>query len=94
MENPLLNRLIRVARHPAGALAAGVLFSIAAGFFVLSSIAAHDRIATADDPVAISDQALAQAFDREVAEHEIQAALEPSPALFLDGSSDEIVANR
>jgi hypothetical protein len=75
MENPKLNRLIRVARHPAGALAAGVLFAIAAGFFVRSSIAAHDRIATADDPVAISDQALAQAFDREVAEHEIQAAL-------------------
>jgi hypothetical protein len=32
MENPLLNRLIRVARHPAGAVAAGVLFAIAAGF--------------------------------------------------------------
>jgi hypothetical protein len=36
---------------------------------------AHDRISTADDPFAISDQALLHAFDREVAEHEIQTAL-------------------
>jgi hypothetical protein len=54
---------------------AGVLFAIAAGFFVRGGIAAHARVAVADDPVAITDHALAQAFDRGVAEREINAAL-------------------
>jgi hypothetical protein len=51
------------------------LFAIAAGFFIRGGIAAHERVAVADDPVAITDHALAQAFDRGVAEHEINAAL-------------------
>jgi hypothetical protein len=54
---------------------AGALFAIAAGFFIRGGIAAHERVAVADDPVAITDHALAQAFDRGVAEHEINAAL-------------------
>jgi hypothetical protein len=54
---------------------AGALFAIAAGFFIRGGIAAHERVAVADDPVAITDDALAQAFDRGVAEHEINAAL-------------------
>ena len=75
MELPRRNALVGIARHPAGAVIAGALFAIAAGFFLRGGIAAHERIALADDPVAISDQALAQAFDRGVAEHEIIAAL-------------------
>jgi hypothetical protein len=54
---------------------AGALFAIAASFFIRGGIAAHERVAVADDPVAITDHALAQAFDRGVAEHEINAAL-------------------
>jgi hypothetical protein len=64
-----------IARHPTGAVIAGILFAIAAGFFVRGGLAAHERIALADDPVAISDRALAQAFDRGVAEREINAAV-------------------
>ena len=75
MELPRRNALSCIARHPAGAVLAGALFAIAAGFFVRGSMAAHERIALADDPVVISDQALAQAFDRGVAEREINAAL-------------------
>jgi hypothetical protein len=75
MELARRNALVDIARHPAGAVIVGALFAIAAGFFVRGSLAAHERLALADDPVAISDQALAQAFDRGVAEREINAAL-------------------
>jgi hypothetical protein len=75
MELPRRNALVGIVRHPAGAVLAGVLFAIAAGFFVRGGIAAHARVAVADDPVAITDHALAQAFDRGVAEREINAAL-------------------
>ena len=75
MELPRRNALVGIARHPAGAVLAGALFAIAAGFFVRGGIAAHERIAVADDPVAITDQALVQVFDRGVAEREINAAL-------------------
>src|SRR5580693_1984338 len=75
MELPRRNALSCIARHPAGAVLAGALFAIAADFFVRGSVAAHERIALADDPVVISDQALAQAFDRGVAEREISAAV-------------------
>src|ERR1700751_5412270 len=75
MEPPKRNALVSIAHHPAGAVLAGALFAIAAGFFLRGGITAHERIALADDPVAISDQALAQAFDRGVAEREINAAL-------------------
>jgi hypothetical protein len=75
MELRRRNALVGIVRHPAGALLAGALFAIAASFFVRGGIVAHERAAVADDPVAISDQALAQAFDRGVAEREINAAL-------------------
>jgi len=75
MEPPRRNALVGIARHPAGAVLAAALFAIAAGFFVRGGIAAHERVAVADDPVAITDQALAQALDRGVAEREINAAL-------------------
>lgn len=75
MELPRRNVLVGIARHPVGVVLAGALFAIAAGFFIRGGIAAHERVAVADDPVAITDHALAQAFDRGVAEHEINAAL-------------------
>jgi hypothetical protein len=75
MERPRRNGLVGIARHPASAVLAGALFAIAAGFFVRGGIVAHERVAVPDDPVAITDQALAQAFDRGVAEHEINTAL-------------------
>jgi hypothetical protein len=75
MERLKLPRLSGFIRHPAGAVLAGVLFALAAGFFVDGGIAANDRIAAADDPAAISDRALSQAFNREVAEREINSAL-------------------
>ncbi|HEV2626794.1 MAG TPA: hypothetical protein VGV62_17095 [Xanthobacteraceae bacterium] len=75
MELRRRNALVGIVRHPAGALLAGALFAIAASFFVRGGIVAHERAAVADDPVAITDQALAQVFDRGVAEREINAAL-------------------
>jgi hypothetical protein len=67
--------LINLGRHPAGAVVLGALFAIAAVFFLRGGVAAHQRMAAADDPVAITDQALAASFDRDIAEREIRAAL-------------------
>jgi hypothetical protein len=75
MKNPLRYRLSAIRRHPAGALVIAALFAIAAGFFLRGGFAAHARLAAADDPVAVADQALAASFDREVAEREIRNAL-------------------
>jgi hypothetical protein len=73
MENR--NRLTVLGRHPAAAVALGAVFAIAAAFFLRGGIAAQARLAAADDPVAVTDQALAASFDRDVAEREIGAAL-------------------
>jgi hypothetical protein len=70
-----LNGLVGLVRHPGGAVLTAAVCAIAAAFFVPGGVAAYNRIAAADDPVAISDRALAQSFDRTVAEREIQAAL-------------------
>src|SRR5262249_14013094 len=75
MNSQKLNTLASFARRPVAALAGAAICAIAAAFLLCGAIAAHNRIAAADDPVAISDRALAQAFDRNVAEREIQAAL-------------------
>src|SRR5215471_5863559 len=75
MNSQKLNSLASFARRPVAALAGAAICAIAAPFLLCGAIAAHDRIAAADDPVAISDRALAHAFDRKVAEREIQAAL-------------------
>jgi hypothetical protein len=75
MHYPKLNRLVRLRRHPGSALLAGVAFAIAAAFFLRGGMTAHERIVAADDPVAISDQALGERFDRDIAEREIKAAL-------------------
>jgi hypothetical protein len=79
MQNANRKRLFGVARyavrHPAAALIVGLICAIAAGVFIRGGMAAHDRLAAADDPVAISDLALARSFNREVAEREICVAL-------------------
>src|SRR5215469_4890253 len=75
MNSRKLNSLMSFARHPAAALGAGTVCAIAAAFLLCGAIGTQDRMAAADDPVAISDRALAQAFDRSIAEREIQAAL-------------------
>jgi hypothetical protein len=75
METAQPNRLIAIGRRPAGALILGAVFAIAAAFFLRGGIAAHQRLASADDPVAVADQALAASFSREVAEREIRGAL-------------------
>jgi hypothetical protein len=64
-----------LSRHPAAATALGALFAIAAAFFLCGGIAAHQRMAANDDPVAVTDQALAASFNRDVAEREIRNAL-------------------
>ena len=68
-------RLIAIGRHPAAAVALGALFAVAAAFFLRGGVAAHQRLAAADDPIAVTDQALAASFDRHVAEREIRNAL-------------------
>ena len=73
MENG--NRLTALARHPAASVALGALFAIAAAFFLRGGVAAHARLTAADDPIAVTDQALAATFDRDVAEREIYDAL-------------------
>jgi hypothetical protein len=75
MENLTGTRLIALGRHPAAAVALGLLFAIAAGLFLRGGVAAHQRLAAADDPAAIADQALAATFDRDVAEREIRSAI-------------------
>jgi hypothetical protein len=69
------NEIAALGRHPVAAAALGVLFAIAAAFFLRGGVAAHQRLAAADDPVAVTDQALAASFDRDVAEREIRNAL-------------------
>ncbi len=68
-------RFIGAMRHPAFAVFAAASFALAAFVFVRGGIAAQDRLALADDPVTISDQALDRAFNGEVADREICAAL-------------------
>ncbi len=69
------NRFFRVMRHPVAALAGAGLFALAALMLIFGGEAARARLATADDPVAISDQALAQSFNSNAAQREIRAAL-------------------
>lgn len=75
MKNLIPASLIDLSRHPAAATALGALFAIAAAFFLSGGIAVHQRMAANDDPVAITDQALAASFNRDVAEREIRNAL-------------------
>jgi hypothetical protein len=67
--------LSEMRRHPAAAIAFGALFAIAAAFFLRGGVAAQARLTAADDPIAVTDQALAATFDQDVAEREIRDAL-------------------
>jgi hypothetical protein len=69
------NRVIALGRHPAAAVAVGLLFAIAAVLFLRGGLAAHQRLTAADDPVAVTDQALGASFTRDIAEREIRNAL-------------------
>jgi hypothetical protein len=75
MKNLRPASFINLSRDPATATALGALFAIAAAFFLSGGIAAHQRMAANDDPVAATDQALAASFNRDVAEREIRDAL-------------------
>ena len=78
MKNLTRTTFINFGCHPAAAVALGALFAIAAAFFLNAGTAAYQRMAVADDPVAVTDQALAATFNREVAEREIRNALAAS----------------
>jgi hypothetical protein len=68
--------LIQTVRHPFFAVAAALLFAVAAFVLIRGGVAARTRFdATAEDPVKIADQALDRTFDRDVAESEIRTAL-------------------
>jgi hypothetical protein len=69
------NRFASALRHPTPALLGAVLFALAALAFVRGGEAAQERLAAADDPVKITDQALLQRFDRSAGEREIRSAL-------------------
>ncbi|HUD87936.1 MAG TPA: hypothetical protein VMR17_15950 [Xanthobacteraceae bacterium] len=69
------DRFIRIFRHPAFALAGAALFALAAVALVRGGMAAGERLAAADDPVQITDQALDRVFNQGVAEREIRDAL-------------------
>jgi len=67
---------VRALRHPLFALGGAVLFAGAACALVRGGIDAQAHLAAvAADPVQISDRALGQAFNRDIAEREIRAAL-------------------
>jgi hypothetical protein len=61
-------------RHPVFALGVALVFAVAATVFVRAGSEARARAAETD-PVKISERALAQSFNRDVAEREIRAAL-------------------
>jgi hypothetical protein len=93
MDNPRWNWLISIRRHPAGALIVCAFFAVAAGFFLRGGVAAHQRLAAADDPAAVADQALTATFNRDLAEREIRSAL-AADDLDLAQSFVELAAER
>src|ERR1700686_272790 len=88
-------RFIAVLRHPAFAVLGAVLFAGAAFAVIRGGMEARARLAV-DDPVQISDQALDQLFNRDVAEHEIRGALAVGDndlaQSFIDLAADRSVA--
>jgi hypothetical protein len=71
-------RFFRAVRHPAFALVGAIIFALVALVLIRGGVAAGQQFAAADDPVKLTDQALDHAFDRDVAEREIRAALAAS----------------
>jgi hypothetical protein len=70
-------RFTAILRHPALAGLGAIMFAGAAFVVIRGGMEARARLAV-DDPVQISDQALDRAFNRDVAEREIRAALAAS----------------
>ncbi len=68
-------RVIRAARRPSAALLCAAVFALAAAIFIRGGVAAHGRLAAADDPVKVSDRALDGVFNADVAAREIPSAL-------------------
>jgi hypothetical protein len=89
-------RFTGILRHPTFALAGAILFAVAAFAFVRGGVATEARLAAANDPAQISDQALDRMFNRDVAEREIRAALATGDTnlaqSFLDLAADRGVA--
>ena len=69
-----------IRSHPRLAWLAAGLFALASAFCVPFGIEAEQLLSAADDPVAITDRALARAFDGAVAVTEIQSALDSNDA--------------
>ena len=86
-------RIGGLARHPCLALVCAAAFALAAALFVGGGVAAHDRLAAANDPAKISDRALGRVLDGGVAEREIRAAL-ASGDVDLAQSFVELAAER
>jgi hypothetical protein len=82
--------------HPAVAIAGAILFAATACVFARGGLSAGTYLASASDPVQISDQALDRLFNRDVAEREIRAALASGDTdlaqSFLDLAADRGVA--
>jgi len=70
-----LKLIVRQMRHPGFALLCAVIFGCAALVVGGNAVDEAQRLAVADDPVAISDRALDQVFSKGVAQREIRAAL-------------------
>ncbi len=92
----LLHAARRMGRHAALALIGAVAFGLVALALAGRGIDAQQQLATAGDPVKISDRALGLAFNQDVAQREIQAALATGDAdlaqSFLDLAHDRGVA--
>jgi hypothetical protein len=88
-------RFTAILRHPALAGMGAILFAGAAFVVIRGGMEARARLAV-DDPVQISDQALDRAFNRDVAEREIRAALATSDndlaQSFVELAADRSVA--
>ncbi|MGC1779696.1 MAG: hypothetical protein WBB34_17310 [Xanthobacteraceae bacterium] len=68
-------RIGRMVSHPGLALGCAAIFALAAAVLTGGGIAAHDRLAIADNPAKISDRALDRVFNGEVAQRQIRSAL-------------------
>jgi len=86
----------RSGRHAALALIGAAAFALTALALGGTGVDALKELAAQDDPVALSDQALARQFSRTVAEREMQAALAAGDAdlahSFLELAHDRDVA--
>jgi hypothetical protein len=89
--------IIRLAQHPLFAFAGVAVFAAAAILAIHEGAGAYETV-TADDPVAIADQALSRSFNQGVAEREIGAALAADDSdlarSFVDLAADRALADQ